>query len=156
MKLLHVVGAVGIAGGLAAFMLILTHGPAPDAIDAYATVRRSAAIVSSWIIVPGMGLTLISGLLALAVHRPFRRARWVWVKTASGLAIVALIVASVDVTARSAADLAARAASGNIAIADLRAAIQDPWLAWWLLLALAVVNIIMAVWRPRLGQRGVL
>ncbi len=156
LKLMHVIGAVAVAGGLAAFMLMLTHGPGPDDIDAYAAVRRAVSVISSWIIVPGMGLGLLSGLLSLAVHRPFRRARWVWVKLGSGLAIVTLTLFGVDATARRAAETATRAAAGDVSMTDLQNAVADPWLAWWLLLALVTANVSMAVWRPRLGQHGVL
>lgn len=156
LKFMHVIGAVSVTGGLAAFMLILNHGPGPDALDAYATVRRSAALVSAWIIVPGVALTAISALLAIATHRPFRRARWVWAKAATAIAVLALTLASVDMTARSAATTAAMAAGGELGTDELRASIRDPWPAWWLLLGLVGSNVVLAVWRPRLGQRGVL
>ncbi len=153
---MHVIGAVAIGGGLAAFMLMLTHGPAPEDIAAYAAVRRSVSVVSSWIVMPGMVLVLLSGLLALAVHRPFRRARWVWVKLGAGFIVAALTLISVDIPAQDAADLAARAAAGQISVTDMQSATSDPWPAWWLLLTLASTNLVMAVWRPRLGQHGVL
>ncbi len=156
LKFLHVIGAVGVTGGLATFMLMLTHGPGPDSVDAYAAVRRAVSAVSTWIIVPGMGLVVLSGLLSLTVHPPFRRARWVWVKLASGLAVVALTLVSLDWTARKAAEVATQASAGAISVADMQSAIADPWVAWWTLLILAAVNVSMAVWRPRLGQRGVL
>ena len=156
LKLLHVIGATGIAGGLAAFMLMLNYSPAPADIDAYAAVRRSVSVVSGWIVVPGTALVLLSGLLALAVHRPFRRARWVWVKLGAGFVVAALTLVSVDTASRRAADAATRAAAGDISLADMQSAISDPWLVWWLLLCLACINVVMAVWRPRLGQRGVL
>ncbi len=156
LKLLHVIGATGTAGGLAAVMLILTYGPPPGDIDAYAALRQSVLVLSGWIVAPGTALVVLSGLLALAAHGPFRRARWVWVKLGAGIVVAALTLVSVGATSRRAADAASRAAAGEISLADLQNTINDPWLAWWLLLCLATTNVVMAVWRPRLGQRGVL
>lgn len=156
LKFLHVSGAISFCGGMAAFILILTYGPGPESLDAYAAVRRSVATISSWTIVPGMGLVLISGLLMLAIHPPYQRARWVWVKLASALAVVKLTLVAVDSSARQAAEAATLAASGEINAVEMTAAINDSWVAWWILLGLGTVNVSMAVWRPRLGQRGVL
>ena len=134
-------------------MLVLAAGPDISDVDAYAALRTSLDSVSSWIIVPSMGLVTTSGLLAMGIHFPFQSAPWVWIKAISGLLIFEATLASVDAPASRAATAAAKAAAGEIDVAELTALVQDKWVAWWVLLALATINVAFAIWRPRFGRK---
>jgi hypothetical protein len=153
LKFLHTTGAIAFTGGLGTFMLVLAAGPDIASVDAYAALRHSLEVVSAWIIVPSMGLVTVSGLLAMGVHFPFQNAPWVWIKALSGVLIFEATLASVDAPAERAATAAARAAAGEIDIAELTALVQDKWVAWWVLLALAAINVVFAIWRPRFGRK---
>ena len=153
LKFLHTVGAIGLTGGLGTFMLVLAAGPELSDVAAYAALRQSLDVVSGWIIVPSMGLVTTSGLLAMGIHFPFQNAPWVWIKAVSGILIFEATLASVDAPASRAATAAASAAVGEIDVAELAALVQDKWVAWWVLLALATVNVVFAIWRPRFGKK---
>jgi len=152
MKFLHTVGAIGLAGGMGTFMLVLAAGPRMDEIAAYAALRTSLEAVSTWIIVPSMGLVTTSGLLAMAFHFPFQSAPWVWIKAISGVLIFEATLGAVDGPAERAAEASARALAGDIDVAALAALVEDKWVAWWVLLVLAGLNVVFAIWRPRFGK----
>jgi len=153
MKMLHTIGAIGLAGGLGTFMMVLAAGPEMSDIGAYAGLRASLERVSTWLIVPSMGLVTTSGLLAMAVHYPFMDAPWVWIKAVSGILIFEATLASVDAPAEQAAGASALAAAGEIDLAQLAGMVDDKWIAWWVLLGLSLANAVFAIWRPRFGRR---
>lgn len=148
-KILHTLGSIGLAGGLAAFMMVLAYGPGPDMPSEYAELRGSLAVLSRWLILPCMIATLASGLLSMAVHFPFQDKGWVWVKALLGLLVFEASLASIDGPAQAAATASASAVAGEIDATRLAVLIDDKWGAWWMLLAIFVVNVILGVWRPR-------
>lgn len=149
MKILHTVGAIGLAGGLGTFMMMLAFGPEPSVSPEYAALRDTAAQVSKWLILPSMLLCLTSGLLAMAVHYPFFDMGWVWVKALLGLLVFEASLGSIDGPAKSAAAATAKLQLGEMSAADMMARIDDKWIAWWILMAIFAVNVILAIWRPR-------
>lgn len=154
LKFLHTMSAIGIAGGMAAYMLVLASAPEVASLEAYANVRQSLAVVSKWLILPSMLVVLVSGLLAIAVHYPFAEAPWVWAKALSGIVVFKAALLSVDGPAQRAAEVSARAMAGEIDAARLASLMHDEWGSFWMLLALSAANVALAIWRPRFGVRG--
>ena len=155
MKFFHTVGALGVAGGLAAFMLILHFGPSVGATAEYVNLRDGLDALSSYIILPSMAVVMLSGVLSMAVHFPFQNATWVWIKLLVGFLILESMLATIDAPARDAAIAARDALLGEIPEAELAGAVNDRWLAWWVLLSLALANVGLAIWRPRFrGKRS--
>ena len=154
LKFLHTLSAIGLAGGLAAYMLVLSAAPDINSLDAYAALRASLVPVTKWLLMPSMLVVLVSGLLAMAVRPAFMEAPWVWVKALSGILIFEASLASIDAPIRAAAAASARAVAGEIDAAALAGLVRDEWGAWWMLLALAVANVGLAIWRPRFGLRN--
>ena len=152
LKFMHTLGSIGFAGGLGCFMLALSFGPSVSELAAYAALRQLMADVSGWVIVPSMGIILASGLFAMSVHYPFQEARWVWVKAVSGIIIFKTTFFSLDAAASDAAAAARSALEGELSVAELAATVDDQWVAWWMLLLLAVLNVVFAVWRPHLRR----
>lgn len=150
MKILHTLGAIGLAGGLAAFMMMLAAAPEPAATPEYAEIRGTAAMVSKWLIMPSMLLTLTSGLLSMAVHQPFMDAGWVWLKAILGLLVFEASLASIDGPAKAAAIATTKLQQGEVELAEALGQINDKWVAWWILMAIFAVNVLLAIWRPRL------
>lgn len=153
LKFLHTAGAIGVAGGLAAFMFVLANGPGPEAVAEYAALRHSLAMLAKWIITPSMVVTVASGLLAMGVHYPFHNLGWVWIKALSGLLIFEATLLSVDAPARAAAEWSKKAVAGDIDATALAGLVDDKWPAWWVLLALFTLNVVFGIWRPRLSRR---
>jgi hypothetical protein len=69
LKSLHEIAAIGVAGTLAAYLVLVATAP-EDSPVAYAAVRGAIAALVKWLLVPSLALVLVSGLLAIAVWRP--------------------------------------------------------------------------------------
>lgn len=154
LKLLHTLGAVGLAGGLACYIVLLLVAPSPIAIDAYASSRGAIAAVCKWLVLPSLLLVLTSGLLAIAANRVYMNARWAWLKALLGLAMFEGTLGGVQAPAERGAKLASRAINGEIDPLALPALINDEMNVLWFLLALSIANIVLAIWRPRLRRRA--
>lgn len=152
LKLLHTFGAIGLVGGLGAYMLILGTGPGPEVVPEHAALRQSLAMLSKWLIVPSLLGVILSGVLSMAVHHPFQDKGWVWAKLLSGLLIFESSLATIDGPARRAAEVAERARLGEIDAASMAALINDRWGAWWVLLVLFFANVVLGIWRPRFSR----
>jgi hypothetical protein len=130
MKLLHTIASCGLVGGLLALIILLVAPPQ----EARAVDVNAIGYLSRYLIFPSLAVVLVTGLLAMVVHRPFQEMRWVWVKVFLG---VTVFEAALGVITR---------ASDNSALVDTRAAIYEIGA----LLLLAFANVILAIWRPRL------
>jgi hypothetical protein len=93
-----------------------------------------------------MGVVTLSGLIALAATRGYREAGWAWLKALLGMNVFAATLLLVG-SAGSLADIAAKAGSADLA--PLQQMLRSERITLWLLLALVVVNVILAVWRPK-------
>jgi hypothetical protein len=150
LKILHTTGSFGMAGGIIAYMFLVQYGPELAVSADYVNLREAIHLASRWVITPSMMFVMVSGLLAMAVHHPFQNALWVWSKALMGLLIFEAVLASVDGPARRAAAAARDALEGEMTVEGLEAAVRDHWGALWMLLALSVVNVVLAIWRPRM------
>lgn len=148
-KMFHIAGSIGMAGGLAAFMMVVSAAPDIAASEAYASAREILDLLSNWLILPSMVLVVFSGVISMAIHFPFHNAGWVWVKLLFGLLVFESTLASIDGPAQQALKAVERAMAGEISEAQLIASVSDKWGAWWVLLVIAALNVIISVWRPR-------
>jgi hypothetical protein len=153
LKFLHEIGAVGVMGSLAACLVLIATAPKNSWV-AYAAVRQGIAAIAQWVLVPSLALALISGLLAIAANTAYTNAAWAWVKALLGISMFEGTLLTVGAGARRAAEISALAASGHGDPAELATVLRSEWGTLWLLMAVAVVNIILAVWRPRLFRRS--
>jgi hypothetical protein len=151
LKTLHELGAVGVLGSLASCLVLVATAPTHSPVG-YAAVRESIAALAKWLLVPSLGVVLVSGLLAIAANRAFHNAGWAWVKALLGISMFEGTLLTISASARRAADLAALAASGQADPAQLAAVVRTDWGGLWLLISLSVANILLAVWRPRFGR----
>lgn len=152
LKTLHWFGAIGMTGALASHMLLLATAP-DDSMADYAIVRRNIETISGWLLVPSLGIALVSGLLAIAVHSPFQNAGWAWAKAVLGLPMFEGTLATIDSTAQRAAALSAQAAAGGVDPARLSEMLAREWRALWIIMALAIAQTVLGVWRPRRRRR---
>jgi hypothetical protein len=152
LKILHEIGAIGVAGSFAACIVLIAKTPTPSLI-AYAAMRQGIAAIAQWLLLPSLGLVLISGLLAIAATNAYKNAAWAWVKALLGISVFEGTLLTINASARRAADLAALAASGHGDAVQLAEVLRTEWGGLWLLLGLSVVNVALAVWRPRIYGR---
>jgi hypothetical protein len=152
MKFLHTVSSAGILGGIVAYALILLYAPQTTPQD-YAGMRALISAICQYLLMPALGLSLITGLLAMAVHRPFQELRWVWVKALLGISMFEATLAIIQVKGADAARISAKIAAGEPMQADLAATISSEWTTLFAILAISIANYVLGVWRPSLAMR---
>lgn len=148
MKALHELGAIGLGGGLLVCLVLNSTADRTSPAE-FAAARHLFAAVAQYVLLPSMGIVVVSGLLALAATRGYLGARWAWAKAALGLSLFEatfLVVGSAD----RQSDLTAAMVAADSALADSLLRAERNTLV--LLLVLSVVNVVLAVWRPRLGR----
>ena len=112
-------------------------------------MRGAMGGIAKWIFLPSLALTLIAGLLALAVNRAYQNAGWALAKLASGILIFEWGFVGVQGPMEQEAALSAQALAGQADAALLGQAIHAEWYSLWILLGVAAVNVVLGVWRPR-------
>jgi hypothetical protein len=152
MKFLHTLGAIGVVGAVACLLVMAGYAPGPDAIAQYAPLSIATGAVGTWIFMPSLGLTLVAGLLAMAVNRTFHSAGWAWAKLATGVLVFEWGFVSVVGPLQQEAEQSARALAGEIDPTTLAGELGTRRATLWVFLAIAMANIVLGVWRPRLSR----
>lgn len=153
MKFMHTMGAIGLMGAMACFLVLLGFTPAPTSLPEYALMRGAMGGIATWIFLPSLALTLVAGLLAMAVNRTYHNAGWAWAKLFSGVLVFEWGFAAVQGPMQQEAELSARALAHAVDPATLAASFDAEWNSLWILLAIATVNVILGIWRPRFARR---
>lgn len=149
MKALHEIGAIGVGGGLLACLVVGATANAAAPAE-FAAARQAIAAIARFVLVPSLGLVLVSGLLAIAATKGYHSAGWAWVKALLGIGVFEATLVTVGASGRQ-AELAALAAGGDAGL--LASMLQAERNTLWLLIALSVVNVVLAVWRPKLTYK---
>lgn len=152
MKILHSLASCGLIGGLAVYMLLLAVAP-QETPTAYAELRDSIAAISNYVLLPSLAIALITGLLAMVVHKPFMDKRWAWLKAAMGLLMFKGVLTVVGAKADHAAVVARKIANGELPADVLDAALVQEWYTLGAVMALSIANVVLGVWRPKLKKR---
>ena len=108
-RFLHTMAAIGFIGALAGLAVLHTTLPEPAELERFAVLRTAQGAVVSWLLLPSMGLVLVSGLLSRA------------------------------------------ALEGEVPVGELGLTVQPEWASFWIIGAVAVVNVALGVWRPSVG-----
>lgn len=147
-KIMHSLAACGLIGGLACYMLLLIVN-VPETPTAYADLRRVIQTISDYVILPSLGLALVTGLLSMMVHYPFTEKSWVWLKAVSGVVMFEGTLTVISAKARYAAKKSAEIAAGDAPADALQGLLAQEWNTLAVITAIAVVNVIIGVWRPK-------
>lgn len=143
-KVLHEVASIGFGGALAA-CLVINWVANPASLAEFTAARQVFAAIAKYLLVPCMAVVVVSGLIALAATRAYMDSGWAWLKALLGLSVFEATLVVVGSSSRQ-VELIAAAASPGALDALLRAERNT----LWLLIVLCVVNVVLAVWRPRL------
>ncbi|MCF8205089.1 MAG: hypothetical protein K9J82_08445 [Methylotenera sp.] len=147
-KVLHELASIGFGGGLAACLFI--NGLADrGTAETFATARAAFAAIANYLLVPSMAVVVVSGLLAIAATRGYMDAGWAWLKALLGITVFEATLMVVGSGSRHEEMLAAFTADP----VTLQALLRSERNTLWLLIALSVLNVVLAVWRPRLTWR---
>jgi uncharacterized membrane protein len=151
-KFLHTIGAIGMMGAMACLLVLLAWLPEPQARASHAALRAAMGGIATWIFLPSLALTLVAGLLAMAATRAYQNAGWALTKLATGILLFEGGFAGVVGPMQDAAERSQQALAGA-AEATLAPAPGAERNTLVVLMAIAVVNVALGVWRPRLTRR---
>ena len=152
-KFLHTVGAIGMMGAMAALLVLLSMLPEPTLVADYAHMRLAMAAISTWLFLPSFTLTLIGGLLAIAVTRAFQDVGWVWVKLATGISVFEAGLTAIHGPISREAALSVQALDGAIDAAKLGVSLGAERGTLWVMMAVSFANVALGVWRPRFRRK---
>ncbi|MFM7084337.1 MAG: hypothetical protein ACKOW3_04960 [Hyphomicrobium sp.] len=152
LKFLHTLASCGFIGGLFGYMVVLIKAP-QDTASTYANVRLTISHLCNYILIPSLAVVLVTGLLSMAVHRPYQEKRWVWIKALLGLSLFESTLAIVQSKADYAAKISLKIVEGDAKGISLSTALSTEWYSLSAILALSIANIVLGVWRPSLKKR---
>jgi len=152
LKFLHTIGAIGLVGAMGSLLVLLTILPPSSSLAEYASIRGAMGSIATWIFFPSLGLTLISGLVAIAYSRAYHNAGWVWAKALSGILLFESGFVGVLGPMQQEAERSAAALAGEADPTTLAASLTAERNTLWILLAVATFNVAFGIWRPRLTR----
>jgi hypothetical protein len=152
MKFLHTIGAIGLMGAMACLIVLLGFVPNPASLSEYALMTAAMSGVVTWVFFPSLALTLVAGLLAIAVNRAYHSAGWAWAKLATGILIFEWGFTAILGPIQEEAELSAGVLASGVDAAALAASLAAERSSLWVLLGVAAVNVVLGVWRPRLTR----
>ncbi|HKK93701.1 MAG TPA: hypothetical protein VJ925_09710 [Longimicrobiales bacterium] len=153
-KFLHTMGAVGFIGAIAALLVLHASLPEPTDLERFTVLRTAMGNVARWLLLPSMATVVCSGLLSMAVVSAYQSAGWAWAKLLSGIIILEGTLVYVQAPMERAAERAAAAMAGDIPVSELGTTLQPEWGSFWVIGGVAVANVALGVWRPRLTWGG--
>jgi hypothetical protein len=153
LKFLHTIGAIGLMGALFVQMLMLQNMPPVESLAEYATARGQMGLVSQWLLFPSLAIVLVSGLLSMAWTDAFHSQGWVLMKLALGVSVFEGTLITIQGPATREAARAAQALAGEFDPALLGVTANSEWKSTIVILGVALVNVVLAVWRPRFSRK---
>jgi uncharacterized membrane protein len=152
MKFLHTMGAIGLMGSMACLVVLIAYTSERPPGSSGALLRAAMGSIATWIFLPSLALTLVAGLLAIAVNRAFHNAGWAWVKLATGVLTFEWGFTAVLGPMQEQGELGTRALAGDVDVASLAGSMTAERNSLLILLAVATVNVVLGVWRPKLTR----
>lgn len=153
LKFIHTIGGIGLTGALVVQLLMLQNMPPVESLEAYAGIRGQMGLISRWILFPSLAAVLVSGLLSMAWTDAFHSQGWVWMKLALGVSVFEGTLIAVQGPAVREAARAAQALAGELDPVLLGLTTPSEWKSTLVILGVAIVNVVLAVWRPRFAAR---
>lgn len=138
---------------MACLLVLIGLAPGAGSLAEYALMRRAMGAIATWVFFPSLGFTLVAGLLAIAFNRGFHNAGWAWVKLATGVLVFEGGFVGVLGPLQEGAEQSARALAGVVDPSTLPRSLVAERNVLWVLLAVATVNVVLGIWRPRIGRR---
>ena len=151
LKFLHTLASCGLIGALLGYIVVLVAAP-QDSASSYADARQTISALCNYLLLPSLAVALVSGLLAMAFHRPFHERRWAWLKLLLGLGMFEATLGIVQSKVNYAATISRKIAAGEPETELLMRALTYEWYSLGALMALSIANIVLGVWRPTLKK----
>jgi uncharacterized membrane protein len=155
LKFFHTIGAIGLMGASASLIVLMSFASSSTSLTRYALMYGAMAEVTTWIFYPSLLLTLVAGLLAIAVNPAYHNAGWVGAKLATGVLIFEGGLVYVHGPIREEAKRSASALAGQLDPAAITGSYGAERSTLWLLLAVSLANVVLGIWRPRFTRKPV-
>ncbi len=152
LKFLHTIGAIGLMGSMACLFVLLNFVPPATSLAEYASFRGAMGSITTWILYPSLGVTLVSGLVAIAYSRSYHNAGWAWAKALSGILLFESSFVGLIGPMQREAERSAAALAGAADPTTLSTALAAERNTLWILLGVAAFNVAFGIWRPRLTR----
>jgi hypothetical protein len=154
LKFLHTMGAIGLMGAMGCLLVLLAFTPTPNSLVTsslaeYALIRQAMGAIAGWIFMPSLALTLVAGLVAMGLNPGYQSAGWAIAKLATGVLVFEAGLTGVVGPMQDEAERSANVLAGRADIATLAQSLGPEQNTLWLLLAIATVNVVLGIWRPR-------
>ena len=151
----HTIGGMGMLGAFAA--LLVTHATMPDLnaeLRLYAQQRDVMDGIARWILLPSMGITLLSGLASMALVRAYQSAGWAWIKLGSAILMFEGTRLGIQGPIQREAILAQAALEATTESIELGSRLQAEYASLWVIGFVAMANVALGIFRPTFGGRG--
>ena len=154
LKFCHTLGGVGLLGTLITLIIVLALLPDPlQDIHGYAALTELIDRLARWVLLPSLALTLVSGLLSIGAVTAFHSAGWAWLKLATGIVMFEGTLLAVQGPIQREAKLTRQFLNGDLESSALAGSFDTISYSIVVLGSVAVANVVLGIWRPRLGRR---
>lgn len=150
-KFLHTLAACGMIGALSGYLALLRWGP-QDTPAQLAATRQGIAILCDYILIPSLGVVLVSGFISMLVHKPYMNKGWVWAKALTTIGIFESTMVVVNSKSTEGVAIAMKIARGEADLSAMGEIFDREGGAIAVVLTLAVLNVLVGVWRPKLDK----
>jgi hypothetical protein len=155
MKFAHTLGAVGLLGTMVTLLVVLGVLPQPaEDLNSYALLTELVDRLARWLLLPSLAVTLVSGLLAMSQGPNYHSAGWAWMKLATGVTMFEGTLLTVQGPLQREAELTRQYLAGAAEMEALSGRFGAVANCILVLAGVAVVNVVLGVWRPRFSRRS--
>ena len=140
-------------GSMACLVALISFAPPPTLASGYVSTCAAMAAIAKWVFFPSLVLTLIAGLLAIAASPIFHNAGWAWAKAATGIVVFEAGLVNIQGPIQAEADRSAGAPLDQLDPIGIAHFYSVERITLWLMLAVALANVVLGIWRPRFSGR---
>lgn len=155
LKFGHSMAAMALLGSLAALLVVYQQLPVPaDNLEVYAQLRGAMERITTLVTLPSLVASIVLGLLSMAFVSGFHNAPWAWAKLLTGVLMLEGSLLGIQGPIQREATRALAAMSDLAWVEQLGSTVIAEQRSIWAVGAVATVNVILGVWRPRFRARA--
>lgn len=155
LKFGHSMAAMALLGSLAALLVVYQQLPVPaDNLEVYAQLRVAMERITTLVTLPSLVASIVLGLLSMAFVSGFHNAPWAWAKLLTGVLMLEGSLLGIQGPIQREATRALAAMSDLAWVEQLGSTVIAEQRSIWAVGAVATVNVILGVWRPRFRARA--
>ncbi len=155
LKFGHTVTGMAFLGAIIVLWIFHQHLAAPgDSLDIYIAQRQLMERISTLVLMPSLLMSLLFGLLSMAMVQRFHGAPWVWGKLLTTVLMLEGSLLGIQSPTKKEAALAASALSDESLVAGLALKVDAEQWSLIMIGFVATANVALGVWRPRFRSKA--